>query len=78
MPSECISINSATLEELENPKWCRPHSKKIIDVRPYTKLEDLLNVSGIGEATLEIYRCNMFVNNLKVELGPLLFSLITR
>ncbi|MBP5204295.1 helix-hairpin-helix domain-containing protein, partial [bacterium] len=26
-------------------------AQKIIDARPYTKIEDLLNVSGIGENT---------------------------
>ena len=54
IPSECISINTATLEELDTLNGVGPSiAQKIIDGRPYTKLDDLLNVSGIGESTLE-------------------------
>ncbi len=53
----CISINNATSEELETLNGVGPSTaQKIIDGRPYTKIEDLLNVSGIGEATLNKFK----------------------
>jgi competence protein ComEA len=53
----CISINNATLQELETLNGVGPSTaQKIIDGRPYTKIEDLLNVSGIGEATLNKFK----------------------
>lgn len=52
-PSECISINTANQQELETLSGVGPSmALKIIEGRPYSVLEDLLNVSGIGEATL--------------------------
>jgi competence protein ComEA len=45
------------LEELETLNGVGPSTaQKIIDGRPYTKIEDLLNVSGIGEATLNKFK----------------------
>ena len=53
----CISINNATLQELETLNGVGPSTaQKIIDGRPYTKIEDLLNVSGIGESTLNKFK----------------------
>ena len=53
----CISINNATLQELETLNGVGPSTaQKIIDGRPYSKIEDLLNVSGIGEATLNKFK----------------------
>lgn len=58
--SECISINTATQKELESLNGVGPSTAlKILDGRPYSKLEDLLNVSGIGEATL-----NKFIDSI--------------
>ena len=55
--SGCISINNSTLEELETLNGVGPSTaQKIIDGRPYSKIEDLLNVSGIGEATLNKFK----------------------
>lgn len=55
--NECISINSATLEELDSLDGVGPSTaQKIIDGRPYEILEDLLNVSGIGESTFEKFK----------------------
>jgi len=49
---ECISINNATQEELETLEGIGPSTaNKIIEGRPYNQLEDLLGVTGIGEAT---------------------------
>ena len=48
----CININTASLEALQTLSGVGASTaQKIIDARPYTKVEDLLNVSGIGENT---------------------------
>lgn len=53
----CVSINTATQEELETLNGVGPSTaQKIIEGRPYTVLEDLLNVSGIGEATFNKFK----------------------
>jgi competence protein ComEA len=50
---ECVNINTATKEELTTLNGVgESTAEKIIMGRPYTQVEDLLNVSGIGEATL--------------------------
>ena len=49
-----ININSAVIQILEEIPGVGPSTaQKIIDGRPYGSIEDLLNVKGIGEATLE-------------------------
>ncbi|KKP81906.1 MAG: hypothetical protein UR84_C0013G0004 [candidate division WS6 bacterium GW2011_GWD1_35_594] len=54
---ECISINEGSKDELDSLDGIGPSTaQKIIDGRPYTKLEDLLNVSGIGEATFNKFK----------------------
>lgn len=53
----CVSINSGTQEELETLNGVGPSmAQKIIAGRPYSILEDLLNVSGIGEATFNKFK----------------------
>ncbi len=48
----CISINKATQAELESLSGVGPSTaQKIIEGRSYSKLSDLKEVSGIGEAT---------------------------
>jgi competence protein ComEA len=52
--NECVSLNTATLEQLDLLKGVGPSlAQKIIDSRPYKQVEDLDNVSGIGEALYE-------------------------
>lgn len=52
--SNCVNINTATLEQLDSLTGVGPSTaQKIIDGRPYSKPEDLLNVSGIGQSTLD-------------------------
>lgn len=53
----CININTASKEELTTLSGVGDSTaQKIIDGRPYTKIEDLLNVSGIGQATLDKFK----------------------
>src|SRR3989339_665007 len=54
-----IDINSATLEELDSISGIGPvKAQAIIDTRFYETLDDLINVKGIGEVTLQ---------NIKIE-----------
>jgi len=51
--SNSVNINTATLEELETLTGIGAiKAQAIINSRPYSSLDDLLNVSGIGEKTL--------------------------
>ena len=47
-----ININTASLAELETlPSVGQVTAQAIIEARPYKKIEDLMNVKGIGETT---------------------------
>jgi competence protein ComEA len=51
--SELINLNTATLDQLDTlPGVGEVTAQKIVAGRPYGKIEDLLNVDGIGEAKL--------------------------
>ena len=55
--TECININTATKEGLDTLDGIGPSTaQKIIDGRPYTQITGLLNVSGIGQATLDKFK----------------------
>ncbi|VVB80707.1 Photosystem II 12 kDa extrinsic protein [uncultured archaeon] len=49
-----VDINSASLSSLDKLTGIGPtYAQRIIDARPFSSLDDLLNVNGIGPATLE-------------------------
>ena len=55
--TQCVNINTATKEQLITLNGVGPATaEKIIQGRPYTQVDDLLNVSGIGEATLAKFK----------------------
>jgi competence protein ComEA len=57
-----VNINTATASELETLTGVGPSTaQKIIENRPYEKIEDLLDVSGIGESTLEKIRSEIVI-----------------
>ena len=54
---QCVNINTATKEQLVTLNGVGDSTaEKIIQGRPYAQVEDLLNVSGIGEATLKKFK----------------------
>lgn len=56
-PPEPVSLNAASLEDLEALPGIGPTlARRIVEGRPYRQVEDLLRVKGIGPATLERLR----------------------
>lgn len=52
--AQCVNINTASKEQLITLSGVGDATaQKIIEGRPYSQIQDLLNVSGIGEKTLE-------------------------
>ncbi len=51
---EKIDINTATIEELQIITGIGPvYAQRIIDNRPFSSIDDLININGIGEKTLQ-------------------------
>ncbi|MEK7540767.1 MAG: ComEA family DNA-binding protein, partial [Patescibacteria group bacterium] len=49
-----VEINTASLEQLEEITGVGPViAQRIIDARPFSSVDDLLRVKGIGEKTLQ-------------------------
>ena len=66
-----VDVNTAGLEELETLTGIGPAlGQRIIDYReengPFQSVEDLLNVKGIGEKTLDKFRDNVTVGGAEV------------
>ena len=52
-----ININTASLDQLQSlPKIGPVSAQKIIDSRPFSQIEDILKVPGIGEKTFNILK----------------------
>jgi competence protein ComEA len=59
-----ININTATSGSLETLAGVGPATaEKIIQGRPYAKVEDLMNVSGIGQASFDKIKMDIYVGN---------------
>ncbi len=59
---QCVNINTASKTELTTLNGIgESTAEKIIQGRPYQKIEDLLNVSGIGEATWNKFKENICI-----------------
>lgn len=59
---QCLNINTATKEQLITLKGVgESTAEKIIQGRPYSHIDDLLNVSGIGEATLAGFKADICI-----------------
>ncbi len=55
--TQCVNINTASKEQLITLNGVGESTAgKIIEGRPYANINDLLNVSGIGEATLNKFK----------------------
>ena len=51
---EQVDINSATLSQLDEITGIGPtYAQRIIDARPFSSVDDLIKVKGIGEKTLQ-------------------------
>lgn len=60
--NDCINLNEAISTELTNiPGVGLSTAVKIIDGRPYGSIEDIMNVSGIGESTFEKMKGNICI-----------------
>jgi len=58
----CVNINTATIAELDSLSGIGlSTAQKIIDNRPYNTIEDILNVSGIGETTYGKFKDNICI-----------------
>ncbi|MBU2545309.1 helix-hairpin-helix domain-containing protein [Patescibacteria group bacterium] len=74
LSQEKININTATLEQLDILIGIGPtYAQRIIDNRPFSSVDDLLRVNGIGEKTLEKIKEQKlaYVEEKPVETTPM-------
>ena len=64
--TKVINVNTAPLSELLLlPRVNEALAQRIVTGRPYTRVEDLLKVSGIGPKTLEGLRARVMIGAAK-------------
>ena len=69
-PAEKVNINAATADQLQALPGIGPsYAQRIVEYRekngPFKKVEDLLNVTGIGEKTFEKIKDRITVGGAK-------------
>ncbi|MFH1326053.1 MAG: lamin tail domain-containing protein [Candidatus Falkowbacteria bacterium] len=73
LAAELININTATLEELVNAELYRitpTIAQRIIDNRPFSKIEEITKVLGIGDVTFNKIKDLITVGGVDIELPP--------
>jgi competence protein ComEA len=67
--TDIVNLNSADKEKLQKLPGIGPAmADRIIENRPYKKVEDLLKVSGVGPALLESFASQVTVSQVEEEL----------
>ena len=69
-PDYPIDLNSATFDELMTVPHIGPATaEQIVNNRPFKKLDDLLNIHGIGESKLKVFTQYLTIRSTEAEIG---------